>query len=46
MIFSKVFKSNPIRTFELVLNSGGNNNSIAFGAGSVINGTKKIIIIK
>lgn len=37
MIFSKVFKPNPIQSFELNL-GGANSSSIAFGAGSVING--------
>lgn len=38
MIFSKVFKPNPIQTFEVNICSGVENNAIAFGPGSIING--------
>lgn len=41
MIFSKVFRSNPIQSFELTVASG-NNRSVAFGAGSIINGKQRI----
>lgn len=38
MIFSKVFKSNPVQSFELSINSGVEDNAIAFGPASIING--------
>jgi hypothetical protein len=46
MIFSKVFKSNPVQTFEIQVTSGGNNNVVAFGPASIINGSKikKLVI--
>lgn len=43
MIFSKVFKSNPIQTFEISIWSGNEGNSVAYGPGSIINGKKKCI---
>lgn len=41
MIFSKVFKSNPVQTFEILVTSGGNDNVVAFGPASIINGNNK-----
>lgn len=40
MKFSNVFRSNPIRSFELTVASG-DTKSVAFGAGSIINGKKR-----
>lgn len=37
MLFSKVFKPNPIQTFELNI-GGANSSPVAFGTGSIING--------
>ncbi|ORE03839.1 hypothetical protein BCV72DRAFT_295655 [Rhizopus microsporus var. microsporus] len=46
MIFSKVFKPNPIQTFEVNICSGVENNAIAFGPGSIINGNVKLFLDK
>ncbi|KAG0776157.1 hypothetical protein G6F62_009347 [Rhizopus arrhizus] len=46
MIFSKVFKSNPIQTFEISIWSGNEGNSVAYGPGSIINGNVKLYLDK
>lgn len=46
MIFSKVFKSNPIQTFEISIWSGNEGNSVAYGPGSIINGKKNAYLNK
>ncbi|CAO0802471.1 unnamed protein product [Mucor circinelloides] len=46
MIFSKVFKSNPIQSFELTVASGTGNNMVAFGPASIINGSVKLFLDK
>ncbi|KAI9487180.1 MAG: hypothetical protein EXX96DRAFT_593451 [Benjaminiella poitrasii] len=42
MGFTNVFKSNPIQTFELTVAS----NDVAFGPGSIINGSIKLFVEK
>ncbi|KAI8984434.1 hypothetical protein BDF20DRAFT_986320 [Mycotypha africana] len=46
MIFSKVFKSNPIQKIELTVAKGQNNDAIAFGPASVINGSVTLFLNK
>ncbi|KAI9282702.1 hypothetical protein BY458DRAFT_497057 [Sporodiniella umbellata] len=46
MIFSKVFKSNPIQTFEIKFWSGTEDHSVAYGPGSIINGNVKLYLDK
>ncbi|KAI7901952.1 uncharacterized protein BX663DRAFT_552850 [Cokeromyces recurvatus] len=43
MKFTNVFKSNPIQTFELAITP---SNDVAFGPGSIINGSVKLILGK
>ncbi|KAI7896507.1 uncharacterized protein EV154DRAFT_492501 [Mucor mucedo] len=45
MKFSNVFRSNPIRSFELTVASG-DTKAVAFGAGSIINGNVKLFLDK